>query len=103
MNSVVPHEISMLRSTLCAEPMQKSPSCLRILKASFREVFPLRRQPRRDWVGEFAPDFYQTGETDEAKNAFLKRRDSDLSASALIAGVDGSRLRFCLCKSADCS
>jgi 1,4-dihydroxy-2-naphthoyl-CoA synthase len=61
--------------------MQKSQSCLRILKASFREVFQLRRQSRRDWVGEFAPDFYQTGGTDEAKNAFLERRGSDFSAS----------------------
>ena len=79
-NAVVPHEeLDAEVDRWCAELMQKSPSCLRILKASFREVFQPLRQPRRDWVGEFAPDFYQTGEADEGKNAFLERRDSDFS------------------------
>jgi 1,4-dihydroxy-2-naphthoyl-CoA synthase len=79
-NAVVPHEeLDAEVDRWCAELMQKSPSCLRILKVSFREVFQPLRQQRRDWVGEFAPDFYQTGEADEGKNAFLERRSSDFS------------------------
>jgi dihydroxynaphthoic acid synthetase len=79
-NAVVPHEeLDDEVDRWCAELMQKSPSCLRILKASFRELFQPLRESRRDWVGEFAPDFYQTGEADEGKIAFLERRDSDFS------------------------
>jgi 1,4-dihydroxy-2-naphthoyl-CoA synthase len=63
----------------CAELLAKSPSCLRILKASFREVMQPLRDPGRDWVAEFAPDFYRSGEVDEGKNAFLERREPDFS------------------------
>jgi 1,4-dihydroxy-2-naphthoyl-CoA synthase len=59
--------------------MAKSPACLKILKASFREVFQPLRKPRRDWVGEIAPGFYESGEADEGKNAFLERREPDFS------------------------
>jgi 1,4-dihydroxy-2-naphthoyl-CoA synthase len=59
--------------------MQKSPSCLKILKASFREVFQPLRQPDRNWVREIAPGFFQGGEPDEGKNAFLERREPDFS------------------------
>ena len=82
-NAVVPHEeLDAEVDRWCAELMQKSPSCLRILKASFREVFQPLRQPRRDWVSEFAPDFYQTGEADEGKNAFPRPADLDFSRFA---------------------
>ncbi len=67
----------------CQELMQKSPSCLKILKASFRTVYePLRQASRRDWVKELAPEFYASGEADEGKNAFLERRDPDFSRFA---------------------
>jgi dihydroxynaphthoic acid synthetase len=79
-NAVVPHEqLDDEVDRWCAELMQKSPSCLRILKASFRELFQPLRQPHRDWVAEFAPDFYKTGEADEGKQAFLDRREPDFS------------------------
>jgi len=79
-NAVVPHDqLDDEVDRWCAELMQKSPSCLRILKASFREVFQPLRQPTRDWVREFAPDFYKTGEADEGKQAFLDRREPDFS------------------------
>ena len=79
-NAVVPHDqLDEEVDRWCAELMQKSPSCLRILKASFREVFQPLRQPTRDWVREFAPDFYNTGEADEGKQAFLDRRESDFT------------------------
>lgn len=60
----------------CEELMQKSPTCLKMPKASFREVVQPLRQPRRDWVGQIGPGFYQSG---EGKNAFLERREPDFS------------------------
>jgi dihydroxynaphthoic acid synthetase len=79
-NTVVPHEqLDAEVDRWCDELMQKSPACLKILKASFREVFQPLRQPRRDWVSEIAPDFYASGEPDEGKNAFLERREPDFS------------------------
>jgi 2-ketocyclohexanecarboxyl-CoA hydrolase len=79
-NTVVPHEeLDAEVDRWCEELMQKSPACLKILKASFREVFQALRQPRRDWVGEIAPDFYASGEPDEGKTAFLERREPDFS------------------------
>jgi dihydroxynaphthoic acid synthetase len=79
-NSVVPHdELDNEVDRWCEELMQKSPACLKILKASFREVFQPLRQPARDWVAEIAPDFYASGEADEGKDAFLDRREPDFS------------------------
>ncbi len=79
-NTVVPHEeLDDEVDRWCTELLQKSPACLKILKASFREVFQPLRQPNRDWVGQIAPDFYKTGEADEGKNAFLERREPDFS------------------------
>ena len=80
-NAVVPHErLDDEVDNWCRELMQKSPGCLKILKASFRTVYqPLREQSRREWVKEIAPDFYQSGEADEGKNAFLERREPDFS------------------------
>lgn len=80
-NAVVPHDqLDAEVDRWCEELLQKSPSCLRILKASFRTVLdPLREASQRDWVADFAPDFYNTGEADEGKNAFLERRDPDFS------------------------
>ena len=79
-NAVVPHEqLDEEVDRWCTELMQKSPSCLKILKASFREVFQPLREPSRNWVREIAPDFFQSGEADEGKNAFLERREPDFS------------------------
>jgi 2-ketocyclohexanecarboxyl-CoA hydrolase len=63
----------------CQELLQKSPSCLKILKASFKTVYAPLLQAERDWVSELAPDFYTSGEVDEGKNAFLERREPDFS------------------------
>lgn len=80
-NAAVPHDkLDEEVDRWCTELMQKSPTCLKILKASFRTVYePLRQESRRDWVKEIAPDFYRSGEADEGKNAFLERRESDFS------------------------
>lgn len=63
----------------CKELLSKSPSCLKILKASFREVYEPLRRIDRDWVAEIAPDFYRSGEADEGKIAFQERREPDFS------------------------
>src|SRR5438034_232380 len=80
-NAVVPHEkLDDEVDRWCEELLAKSPSCLKILKASFRTLYqPLREASRRDWVAEIAPDFYRSGEADEGKNAFLQRREPDFS------------------------
>ncbi len=83
-NAVVPHdELDEEVDKWCEELMQKSPTCLKILKASFRTVYqPLRDASHRDWVAEISPDFYRSGEADEGKNAFLERREPDFSRYA---------------------
>jgi dihydroxynaphthoic acid synthetase len=79
-NTVVPHEqLDDEVDRWCSELLQKSPSCLRILKASFREVYRPLREHRPNWVAELAPDFYASGEADEGKTAFLERREPDFS------------------------
>ena len=72
----------------CEELLAKSPSCLKILKATFRSVYdPLRKASRRNWVQEFAPDFFRTGEADEGKNAFLERREPNYGQYPRTAGL----------------
>ncbi len=87
-NAAVPHErLDAEVDQWCQELMQKSPSCLRILKASFRDLYqPLRERSRRDWVKAYAPDFFRSGEADEGKNAFLERREPDFSRYPRLPG-----------------
>ena len=82
-NTVVPHDrLDEEVDAWCRELMQKSPSCLKILKASFRELYRPLREDRRDWVREIAPGLYRSGEADEGKNAFLERREPNFSSYA---------------------
>ncbi len=87
-NVAVPHEqLDEEVDRWCQELMQKSPSCLRILKASFRDLYqPLRERSRRNWVKEYAPDFFRSGEADEGKNAFLEKRQPDFSRFPRLPG-----------------
>lgn len=80
-NAVVPPEqLNGEVDQWCSELLAKSPSCLKILKASFRQAYDqMRVDSRRDWVTDFAPDFYRSGEADEGKKAFLERRESDFT------------------------
>jgi len=72
----------------CRELLAKSPSCLKILKASFHSLYdPLRELSRRNWVDEFAPGFFQSGEADEGKNAFFDRREPDFSSYPRTPGI----------------
>jgi 2-ketocyclohexanecarboxyl-CoA hydrolase len=92
-NAVVPQEkLDEEVDQWCRELMAKSPACLKILKATFRSVYdPLREGSRRDWVGEFAPDFFKSGEANEGKNAFLERRDPDYGRYPRRGGVYKAR------------
>jgi 1,4-dihydroxy-2-naphthoyl-CoA synthase len=47
----------------------------------------LRHASRREWVADFAPDFFTSGEADEGKNAFAERRESDFSKYPRTAGI----------------
>ncbi len=87
-NMSVPHDkLDEGVDRWCTELMQKSPSCLRILKASFRDLYEdLRQRSRRDWTGQYAPDFFKTGEADEGKKAFLERREPDYSPYPRLPG-----------------
>lgn len=76
---VAPEKLDEEVDRWCEELMQKSPGCLKVLKASFREVYRPLREGARNWVAEIAPDFYASGEADEGKNAFLERREPDFS------------------------
>ena len=77
---VAPEELDAEVDRWCTELLQKSPSCLKILKASFKMVYePMKEASGRSWVKEIAPDFYTSGEADEGKNAFLERREADFS------------------------
>ncbi len=79
-NAAVPHErLDEEVDNWCRELLRKSPSCLKILKASFRTVYEALKAQRRDWVREIAPDFFKSGEADEGKKAFLERREPDFS------------------------
>jgi 2-ketocyclohexanecarboxyl-CoA hydrolase len=88
-NVVVPPEkLNEEVDKWCRELLAKSPSCLKILKASFRSLYdPLRQLSRRNWVDEFAPGFFQSGEADEGKNAFFERRDPDFSRYPRTPGI----------------
>jgi 2-ketocyclohexanecarboxyl-CoA hydrolase len=80
-NAVVPYDkLDEEVDKWCRELMAKSPSCLKILKASFLAEYEyLRETSKRNWVEEIAPDFFRTGEADEGKNAFKERREPDFS------------------------
>ena len=88
-NVVVPlDKLSEEVDKWCQELMTKSPSCLKILKASFCTLYePLRDASRREWAADFAPDFFRSGEADEGKNAFTERREPDFSKYPRTAGV----------------
>ncbi len=88
-NAVVPYDkLDEEVDNWCRELMAKSPSCLKILKASFLAEYEyLRETSKRDWVGEIAPDFFRSGEADEGKNAFKERREPDFSRYPRASGV----------------
>jgi 2-ketocyclohexanecarboxyl-CoA hydrolase len=59
----------------CKELLALSPSCLKVLKASFRlHMEPVMRDSMVDIVNRVVPGYHSTGEQQEGADAFLEKR-----------------------------
>lgn len=77
-NAVVPYaELDAEVDKWCQELLEKSPTCLKILKHSFNSQVDLTQMD--DIIAQVAPDYYLTGEQLEGANAFLEKRKPDFS------------------------
>jgi len=57
------------------EILKAAPTCLKILKASFRKQFEeILKITQKGMVEEVAPDYFKTGEQAEGAKAFLEKR-----------------------------
>jgi 2-ketocyclohexanecarboxyl-CoA hydrolase len=63
----------------CDEMLALSPTCLKILKATFDDEYLDLRQRHRDYVKEINPGFFTSGEQGEGVRAFLEKRRPDFS------------------------
>jgi len=62
----------------CQDILSLSPTCLKILKASFESDIDYMRDPSPNHFQKMvAPDFFQTEESKEGQNAFLEKRKPD--------------------------
>ena len=80
-NAVVPMEaLDAEVAKWCAELLALSPSCLKVLKASFRiHMEPVMGDRMADIVDRVAPGYHQSGEQQEGAAAFLEKRAPDFS------------------------
>ena len=80
-NAVVPmKELDAEVGRWCQELLALSPSCLKVLKASFRiHMEPIMRDRMADIVDRIAPNYHQKGEQQEGAAAFLDKRQPDFS------------------------
>jgi len=80
-NAVVPmEELDQEVRKWADEMLVLSPTCLRILKRSFRQQMePLLQHTVATTVQEVAPNYFETGEQLEGATAFLEKRPSDFS------------------------
>ena len=80
-NAVVPmKELDEEVGRWCQELLALSPSCLKVLKASFRiHMEPIMRERMADIVDRIAPNYHQKGEQQEGAAAFLDKRQPDFS------------------------
>lgn len=77
-NAVVPvAEIDTEVDRWCQEVLEKSPTCLRILKQSFETELDTFRSPTFHTQRLFAPDFLGSPENKEGSTAFLEKRKAD--------------------------
>lgn len=63
----------------CREVLALSPSCLKILKASFEAEYDYLRGSGSNLQRMIAPNFFESGEGLEGATAFLERRPPDFS------------------------
>ena len=80
-NAVVPmKELDEEVGRWCQELLALSPSCLKVLKASFRiHMEPIMGHHMADIVDRVAPNYHQKGEQQEGAAAFLEKRQPDFS------------------------
>jgi 2-ketocyclohexanecarboxyl-CoA hydrolase len=79
-NSVVPLEkLDEEVQKYCNDLLVASPTCLKILKASFEAEFDAIRGQRYQYVKMIAPSFAESSEQKEGANAFLEKRKPDFS------------------------
>ena len=75
-NAVVPYEdLDAEVSAWAADMLSLSPTCLKILKATFRHQMASVLSLRQDeMVRQIAPGYFATGEQEEGAKAFLEKR-----------------------------
>jgi len=80
-NAVVPkEELDAEVRKWADEMLSLSPTCLRILKASFRKhMEPIMGVDMSDMIKEVAPNYFETGEQKEGATAFMEKRAPDFS------------------------
>ena len=80
-NAVVPYaELDAEVDRWCQELLALSPSCLRVLKQTFRDdLDPFIDSTVNDVVARVIPNYFNTGEQQEGANAFLEKRAPDSS------------------------
>ncbi|MDO8477435.1 MAG: enoyl-CoA hydratase-related protein [Candidatus Rokubacteria bacterium] len=78
-NVVVPlNEFDEEVDKWCQEILSLSPTCLKIVKASFESDIDYLRDPSPNHFQKLlAPDFFQSPESKEGQNAFLEKRKPD--------------------------
>ena len=79
-NAVVPmDQLDAEVQKWCDELLALSPTCLKILKATFDDEYLGLRQHRRNYIKEINPDFFRSGEQMEGARAFMEKRQPDFS------------------------
>jgi len=79
-NAVVPYaRLDAEVDKWCEEILALSPTCLKILKASFEAEYDYLRGQTTQFQRMLAPDFFSSGEGLEGATAFLERRRPDFS------------------------
>ncbi len=80
-NAVVPKEkLDEEVAQWCRELLAVSPTCLKVLKASFRiHMDPIMKDRMADIVEQVAPGYHRTGEQQEGAKAFLEKRPPDFN------------------------
>ena len=80
-NAVVPYaELDAEVARWCQELLALSPSCLRVIKQTFRDdLDPFIDSTVNDVVARVIPKYFETGEQQEGANAFLEKRAPDFS------------------------
>jgi len=75
-NSVVPKEkLDEEVKKYGDEILKAAPTCIKILKASFRKQFDeILKITQKSMVEEVSPKYFETGEQDEGAKAFLEKR-----------------------------